>query len=74
MCRVVLENLTGIGYHVASVQEIQEDTTVKEFLSELGLADEYGYFSVLINGRVVPLSTVLRDGDRIVLVPLMTSG
>ena len=41
---------------------------------ELGLGEDYGYFPILFNGRTVPLSTVLENGDKLILIPLMTDG
>jgi molybdopterin converting factor small subunit len=74
MCEVVLEDWTGMGYAIPAKQKTEDGTTIEKLLSQLGLSEKYGYFSILLNGKTVPLNTVLKDGDKLVLIPLMTAG
>ena len=74
MYEVTLEDWTGMDYAVPSKQEIAGGTTIEELLNQLGLGEDYGYFSILLNSRTVPLSTVLENGDKLIFIPLMTDG
>lgn len=74
MYEVTLEDWTGMDYAIPSKQEIAGGTTIEELLNQLGLGEDYGYFSILLNSRTVPLSTVLENGDKLIFIPLMTDG
>ena len=74
MYEVTLEDWTGMNYAVPAKQEIVDGTTIEALLDQLGLGEDYGYFSILLNGRAVPLHTVLENGDKLILIPLMTDG
>jgi len=56
-----------------AVMEIQSDLRTVELLSQMGICkNEVG--SILINGRVASLDTIIQDGDRIGLVPTFVAG
>lgn len=53
--------------------EIREGLTVEDLIKGLGL-DKSRVEAAFINGRVSPFSTVLKDKDRLALVPPGTPG
>lgn len=53
--------------------EIQEGQTVQGVIDALGL-DREKVEAAFVNGRITPFSTVLKDGDRLALVPPGTPG
>jgi len=48
--------------------DIAEETTVEDLLAQMDLAPG-DVEAVFVNGLVKPVETVLRDGDRVALVP-----
>ena len=52
--------------------EIPEGRTVEQVISGLGLEDQVE--AAFVNGRVASFATVLKDGDRLALVPPGTPG
>lgn len=53
--------------------EIKEQETILELMHRIGL-EQADVEAAFINGRVSPLSTRLKDGDRVALVPPGTPG
>jgi sulfur carrier protein ThiS len=53
--------------------QIEEGATVSDLLATLGL-DDHRIEAVFVNGTVQPFDTVLRDGDRVAVVPPGTPG
>ncbi|MFW5730538.1 MAG: MoaD/ThiS family protein [Desulfonatronovibrionaceae bacterium] len=53
--------------------EIGEDETVHSLIKRMGLNPD-SVEAAFVNGRTVPLSTGLRHGDRVALVPPGTPG
>jgi sulfur carrier protein ThiS len=61
-----------VAYNSARL-EIPEGTTAEQLVARLGLGPR-DVEAVFVNGRVVPPGSVLRDGDRVALVPPGTPG
>lgn len=53
--------------------EIRENQTVEDVITMLGL-DREKVEAAFVNGRIAPFSTVLKDKDRLALVPPGTPG
>jgi sulfur carrier protein ThiS len=54
-------------------RELREGMSVQDFIDELGF--ESGEIeAAFVNGTVLPKSTILHDGDRVVLLPPGTPG
>ena len=62
----------GIGYSQAKL-EIPEGITVRELITELGLEREE-VEAAFVNGKVVPMESILQNNDRVGLVPPGTPG
>jgi sulfur carrier protein ThiS len=56
-----------------AVMDIPEGTTAAGFLSVVGL-DQKDVEAFFVNGSVVSFDTVLKEGDRVALVPPGTPG
>jgi len=62
------------GIDCVNVQrEITDSMSAQDFIDELGLSKKY-VEAVFINGKVLPKSTILQEGDRIALLPPGTPG
>lgn len=65
-------------YPNLTVRYVERATTLREFLLSLG--EEYlytyerGMLGVLVNGRRLWLSALLRRGDRVVIFPIVSGG
>ncbi len=62
-------NIPSFNYRM----EIEKNTTPKQIIYKLGYKESEVEF-VFINGKVMPLDTPLKNGDRIALVPPGTPG
>lgn len=62
----------NIPYRDARI-EVKEGETVSDLLARLGISEDL-VEGVFINGRIMPFSTVLKDNDRVALVPPGTPG
>lgn len=51
----------------------EDDVTPNDLLQDMGL-DRTDVEAVFINGRVAPFDTIIKDGDRVALVPPGTPG
>ncbi len=54
-------------------RELKDDMSAQDFIDELGF-EEGKIEAVFINGTVLPKSTILKDGDRVALLPPGTPG
>ncbi len=54
-------------------RELRDGMSVQDFIDELGFAPGK-IKAVFVNGTVVPKNTLLRDGDRVALLPPGTPG
>jgi len=54
-------------------REIDEGMSAQGFIDELGLSKRF-VEAVFINGKVMPKKTILKDGDRVALLPPGTPG
>lgn len=62
----------NIAHKEASL-EVEDDATPNDLLQDMGL-DRTDVEAVFINGRVAPFDTIIKDGDRVALVPPGTPG
>ncbi|SFM91158.1 MoaD/ThiS family protein [Thermodesulforhabdus norvegica] len=62
----------NIPYQEARI-EVPDGETVSGLLARLGIPEDI-VEGVFINGRIMPFSTVLKDNDRVALVPPGTPG
>ena len=60
------------GYCNVNMQ-ISAGTTARDLIEEVGLEPQ-DVEGVFINGRIKPLDSVLKDGDRVAMVPPGTPG
>ncbi|MFO7817125.1 MAG: MoaD/ThiS family protein [Thermodesulfobacteriota bacterium] len=65
--------LNDLGIKPDSEFEVDPDLTIEELIRKIGLgaSEVEGTF---VNGKIQDRSTVLRDGDRVALVPPGTPG
>ncbi len=57
----------------ATVCEVAVDTTLQSLLSDLGLSAMY--YVIILNNTVSPdRSTILKDGDSVIIYPQMAGG
>ena len=63
--------VANIEYSKA-VMEIASGLSAKDLLSQIGLSKKE-VEAVFINGRITPFDTVIKDGDRVAVVPNFTA-
>jgi len=65
-------------YPSLTIRRVERATTLRDFLLSLGeeylYAYERGLLGVLVNGRRLWLSALLRRGDRVVVFPIVSGG
>ncbi len=59
--------------YLNSVMKLADNTTPHKLIQDLGLTQE-DVEAVFINGKVLPKTTPLQNGDRVALVPPGTPG
>lgn len=62
----------GFGFYNVAM-EMAENSTANELLCNLKL-DRDDVEGVFVNGKISPLNTILKDGDRVGLLPPGTPG
>jgi len=66
--------LKALGIPCVNVErEIAEGLSAQALITQLGLSDRY-VEAVFINGTIMPKETILKEGDRIALLPPGTPG
>ncbi len=66
---LIEQNIPYYNYKMA----VEKNTTPSQIIKSLGYLDKEVEFT-FINGKVMPMDTMLNDGDRIALVPPGTPG
>jgi sulfur carrier protein ThiS len=65
-------------YPSLTVRSVEEPTTLREFISGLGVDALYAYdrkvLGVLVNGRRLWPSAGLKPGDKVTIFPIITGG
>ncbi len=56
-----------------AVMDITSGFSAGDFLLQMGFSEKE-VEAVFINGRVMPLDTIIKDGDRVAFVPKFTPG
>jgi sulfur carrier protein ThiS len=56
-----------------AVMEIHSDLTARAFLAQMGF-NETHVEAILINGKSIPLDTIIKEGDRVAFVPAFSTG
>lgn len=51
-----------------TIMEIEEDITVSQLIDNIGLSQDEVY-AVFINHKILPKDTILKQNDRVALVP-----
>lgn len=59
--------------HLSGERQVPEDTSVAQFLSELGYHMDYAAM-VLLNGKAAPPAQALQSGDKVVLLLPLSGG
>ena len=61
----------NIGFANAEI-DIESNLSAQSFLSQMGL-NKKDVEVILINGKVISMETIIKDGDRVAFVPRFTN-
>lgn len=74
MIEIYIKNCTYTQRDLPETIKIKEGTNLKEVLRSLKIENQYGYFSIFINGKPSCMTNRLNNRDEITIIPFMMGG